>query len=82
MSIESAGNLPPLSAVFPDQMQPVIRIHEGEAELLPMSERFPSSQRGNHPVTFAPQERDGFATFVRPNGRHVGFVANLGWLKN
>jgi hypothetical protein len=33
---DSAGNLPPLPAIFPDQMAPVIRNHDGERELIQM----------------------------------------------
>ena len=38
---DSAGNVPPLSAIFPDQMAPVIRNHEGERELIRMRWGFP-----------------------------------------
>lgn len=31
---DSAGNVPPLPAVFPDQMTPVVRIVQGERELI------------------------------------------------
>lgn len=30
---DSAGNLPPMSAIFPDYLAPVVRMHEGEREL-------------------------------------------------
>src|ERR1700737_357574 len=33
---DSAGNLPPLPAIFPDQMAPVVRVNEGERELTMM----------------------------------------------
>jgi putative SOS response-associated peptidase YedK len=49
---DSAGNVPPLSAIFPDQMAPVIRNHEGERELIQMRWGFPPPPKvGNHPVT-------------------------------
>ncbi len=31
---DSAGSVPPLPAVFPDQMTPVVRIVQGERELI------------------------------------------------
>jgi hypothetical protein len=33
---DSAGNVPPLPAIFPDQMAPVVRLQEGERELIRM----------------------------------------------
>jgi putative SOS response-associated peptidase YedK len=33
---DSAGNLPPLPAIFPDQMAPVVRVDEGERQLTMM----------------------------------------------
>jgi hypothetical protein len=30
--LDTAGNLPPLRAVFPDQMAPVVRVNDGERE--------------------------------------------------
>ena len=33
---DNAGNMPPLPSVFPDQMAPVVRVHDGERELLQM----------------------------------------------
>jgi putative SOS response-associated peptidase YedK len=38
---DSAGNVPPLPAIFPDQMAPVIRNHDGERELIRMRWGFP-----------------------------------------
>ena len=31
---DTTGNLPPLPAIFPDQMAPVVRVNEGERELI------------------------------------------------
>jgi len=33
---DTAGNLPPLPAIFPDYMAPVVRVSEGERELIMM----------------------------------------------
>jgi putative SOS response-associated peptidase YedK len=33
---DSAGNLPPLPAIFPDQMAPIVRVDEGERQLTMM----------------------------------------------
>src|ERR1700676_4941248 len=33
---DTTGNLPPLPAIFPDQMAPVVRVSEGERELTMM----------------------------------------------
>jgi hypothetical protein len=33
---DTAGNLPPLPAIFPDQMAPIVRINDGERELIMM----------------------------------------------
>ena len=33
---DTTGNLPPLPAIFPDQMAPVVRVSEGERELIMM----------------------------------------------
>jgi putative SOS response-associated peptidase YedK len=52
VSRDSAGNVPPLPAIFPDQMAPVIRTRDGERELIQMRWGFPSLPKvGNHPVT-------------------------------
>jgi putative SOS response-associated peptidase YedK len=64
---DSAGNVPPLPAIFPDQMAPVIRNHEGERELIQMRWGFPPPPKvGNHPVT---------------NVRNVGSPFWRAWLK-
>ena len=34
--LDTAGDLPPLRAVFPDQMAPVVRVNDGERELTMM----------------------------------------------
>src|SRR6476660_10025206 len=33
---DTAGNLPPLPAIFPDQMAPIVRNNDGERELIMM----------------------------------------------
>jgi putative SOS response-associated peptidase YedK len=49
---DNAGNLPPLPGIFPDQMAPVVRLVDGERELLRMRWGFPPPPKvGNHPVT-------------------------------
>jgi putative SOS response-associated peptidase YedK len=50
---DETGNLPPLPAIFPDQMAPVVRLAEGERALAMMRWGFPSpSSKGpQHPVT-------------------------------
>jgi putative SOS response-associated peptidase YedK len=49
---DNAGNLPPMPGVFPDQMAPVVRLHEGERELLQMRWGFPPPPKaGPQPVT-------------------------------
>jgi putative SOS response-associated peptidase YedK len=42
---DSAGNVPPLPAIFPDQMAPVIRNHDGERELIQMRWDIPLPRR-------------------------------------
>jgi putative SOS response-associated peptidase YedK len=52
VSRDSAGNVPPLPAIFPDQMAPVVRLHKGECELIRMRWGFPPPPRvGTQPVT-------------------------------
>ena len=64
---DSAGNLPLLPAIFPDQMAPVIRTHEGERELIQTRWVFPPPPKVcNHPVT---------------NVRNVGSPFWRAWLK-
>ena len=49
---DSAGNVPPLPAIFPDQMAPVVRMADGERELIRMRWGFPPPPKvGNQPVT-------------------------------
>ena len=50
---DETGNLPPLPAIFPDQMAPVVRLAEGERALAMMRWGFPSpsSKGAQHPVT-------------------------------
>jgi putative SOS response-associated peptidase YedK len=49
---DDAGNLPPLPRIFPDQMAPIVRMADGERELLQMRWGFPPPPRvGNQPVT-------------------------------
>jgi putative SOS response-associated peptidase YedK len=64
---DSAGNVPPLPAIFPDQMAPVIRNHDGERELIQMRWGFPPPPKvGTQPVT---------------NVRNVGSPFWRAWLK-
>jgi putative SOS response-associated peptidase YedK len=50
---DTAGNLPPQPAIFPDQMAPVVHVNrDGERELTTMRWGFPPPPRlGNRPVT-------------------------------
>jgi putative SOS response-associated peptidase YedK len=64
---DSAGNVPPLSAIFPDQMAPVVRMIDGERELIQMRWGFPPPPKvGTQPVT---------------NVRNVGSPFWRAWLK-
>jgi len=50
--IDRTGNQPPLPAVFPDQMAPVVRVgRSGEREMLAMRWGLPPPQAGLRPVT-------------------------------
>jgi putative SOS response-associated peptidase YedK len=52
VSRDSAGNVPPLPAIFPDQMAPVVRTVDGERELIQMRWGFPPPPKvGTQPVT-------------------------------
>jgi hypothetical protein len=42
---DNAGNLPPLPGIFPDQMAPIVRLADGERELLQMRWGFPLPRR-------------------------------------
>ena len=49
---DRAGNQPPLPAIFPDQMAPVVRARkDGAPEMLPMRWGLPPPQSGLRPVT-------------------------------
>jgi len=49
---DRTGNQPPLPAIFPDQMAPVVRTgRDGLREMLPMRWGRPSPQAGGRPVT-------------------------------
>ncbi len=49
---DQTGNQPPLPAIFPDQMAPVVRAsREGVREMLPMRWGLPPPQAGQRPVT-------------------------------
>jgi len=64
---DSAGNVPPLPAIFPDQMAPVVRTVDGERELIQMRWGFPPPPQGStQPVT---------------NVRNVGSPFWRAWLK-
>ena len=55
---DNAGNMPPLPGVFPDQMAPVVRVHDGERELLQMRWGFPPPPNvGNQPGHQCAQRR-------------------------
>jgi putative SOS response-associated peptidase YedK len=50
--VDRSGNQPPLPAVFPDQMAPVVRTgRDGVREMLPMRWGLPSPQADGRPVT-------------------------------
>jgi putative SOS response-associated peptidase YedK len=52
VTIDRTGNQPPLPAIFPDQMAPVLRAsNAGEREMLAMRWGLPSPQTGMRPVT-------------------------------
>lgn len=64
---DRAGNVPPLPAIFPDQMAPVVRNSDAGRELIQMRWGFPPPPKvGNHPVT---------------NVRNVGSPFWRAWLK-
>jgi putative SOS response-associated peptidase YedK len=49
---DRAGNLPPLPAIFPDGVAPVVRVNEGERELTTMRWGMPGPpQLGGAPIT-------------------------------
>ena len=49
---DQTGNQPPLPAIFPDQMAPVVRAgRDGVREMLPMRWGLPPPQAGQRPVT-------------------------------
>ena len=49
---DNAGNVPPLPAIFPDQMAPVVRTVNSERELIQMRWGFPPPPKvGTQPVT-------------------------------
>jgi putative SOS response-associated peptidase YedK len=49
---DHSGNQPPLSAIFPDQLAPVVRAGaDGVREMLPMRWGLPPPQSGQRPVT-------------------------------
>ena len=51
VSRDSAGNVPPLPAIFPDQMAPIVRLHD-ERELTRMRWGFPLPPKiGTQPAT-------------------------------
>jgi putative SOS response-associated peptidase YedK len=51
VSRDSAGNVPPLPATFPNQMAPVVRLHDGERELTRVRWGFPPPSKGRHPAS-------------------------------
>ena len=54
---DTTGNLPPLPAIFPDQMAPVVRVNEGERELTMMRWGMPN-----------PPQHPGITTNIRNTG--------------
>jgi putative SOS response-associated peptidase YedK len=49
---DNAGNVPPLPAIFPDQMAPVVRMVDGERKLIQMRWGFPPPPKvGTQPVS-------------------------------
>jgi len=49
---DSSGNLPLLPSVFPDQLSPVVRLRDGQREMLQMRWGFPPPPKlGTQPVT-------------------------------
>jgi putative SOS response-associated peptidase YedK len=58
---DRTGNQPPLAAVFPDQMAPVVRAgRDGTREMLPMRWGLPSPQAGARPVTNVRNTQSGW----------------------
>lgn len=61
---DHAGNLPPLTGIFPNQMAPIVRVAEGTRELAMMRWGTPGpKQFGEHPVT---NVRNGRSPHWRP----------------
>jgi FtsP/CotA-like multicopper oxidase with cupredoxin domain len=58
---DTTGNLPPLPAIFPDQVAPVVRINEGERELTMMRWGMPH-----------PPHIHGITTNIRNTGSSTG----------
>jgi SOS response associated peptidase (SRAP) len=54
---DTTGNLPPLPAIFPDQVAPVVRVNEGERELTMMRWGMPN-----------PPQHPGITTNIRNTG--------------
>ncbi len=71
VSRDSAGNVPPLPAIFPDQMAPVVRSVDGERELIQMRWGFPPPPKvGNQPVTNVRNISSPFwRTWLKPQHR-------------
>jgi hypothetical protein len=61
---DNAGNLPPLPGIFPDQMAPIVRMADGERELLQMRWGFPPSPEGRHTTGYERAQR-GLAVLAR-----------------
>src|SRR3954451_17355647 len=58
---DNTGNLPPLPAIFPDQMAPVVRVNEGERELTMMRWGMPTrrSFQASRRISATPSRRTG-----------------------
>jgi putative SOS response-associated peptidase YedK len=51
VTLDSAGNLPSMPAVFPDYEAPVVRNHQGGREMIKMRWGMPPPQYGGTPIT-------------------------------
>ena len=59
---DSLGNVPPLPAIFPDQMAPAVRMYDGERELLWMRWGFPPAKIGTPPQSRTVRSRIALPT--------------------
>jgi putative SOS response-associated peptidase YedK len=68
---DNAGNVPPLPAIFPDQMAPVVRTVDGERELIQMRWGFPPRRRSapNRSPTSETWHRPFWRAWLKPQYR-------------